>query len=83
MLTRASADQVELADYDPGRLDELVRSSGSLWLYTFARNYGARAFYERNGFVAIAFGFEPKWQLRDVKYQWVGEPRGPRRQEVV
>ena len=46
-------------------------SGGSLWLYTFARNLGARAFYERNGFVAIAHGFEPTWQLKDIKYQWV------------
>ena len=51
------------------------RSNGSLWLYTFARNLGARAFYERNGFVAIAHGFEPMWQLEDIKYEWVvGEP---------
>ena len=48
-----------------------AQSSGSLWLYTFAQNAGARAFYERNGFVAIAHGFEPVWQLADVKYQWV------------
>lgn len=46
------------------------QSSGSLWLYTFARNRRARAFYERHGFVAIAFGFEPMWQLDDVKYFW-------------
>ena len=49
------------------------RSGGSLWLDTFARNLGARAFYERNGFVAIAHGFEPMWQLEDVKYRWVRE----------
>ena len=47
------------------------RSCGSLWLYTFARNLGARAFYERHGFVAIAHGFEPMWQLADIKYQWL------------
>jgi GNAT superfamily N-acetyltransferase len=46
------------------------RSSGSLWLYTFARNAAARSFYERNGFVAIAHGFEPNWRLEDVKYHW-------------
>jgi RimJ/RimL family protein N-acetyltransferase len=40
-------------------------------LYAFTQNAGARAFYERNGFVAIAHGFEPVWQLADVKYQWV------------
>ena len=46
------------------------QSSGSLWLYTFARNHRACAFYERHGFVAIARGFEPMWQLDDVKYFW-------------
>jgi ribosomal protein S18 acetylase RimI-like enzyme len=47
------------------------RSGGSLWLYTFARNLGARAFYERRGFVPIAHGVEPLSQLEDVKYQWL------------
>ena len=46
-------------------------SSGSLWLYTFARNRVARRFYEKHGFNNIAEGFEPVWQLEDVKYQWV------------
>ena len=46
-------------------------SGGSLCLYTFARNLGARAFYERNGFVAIAHGFEAMWRLEDIKYEWV------------
>jgi hypothetical protein len=41
-----------------------------LWLYTYTRNLGARAFYERNGFVAIAHGLEPMLQLDDIKYQW-------------
>jgi len=54
------------------RLVELAksRSSGSLWLFTFARNAPARRFYERHGFEAIAHGFEPTWQLEDVKYRW-------------
>ena len=54
------------------RLVELAksRSSGSLWLFTFARNAVARRFYERHGFVAIAHGFEPTWRLEDVKYRW-------------
>lgn len=47
-----------------------ARSAGSLWLYTFARNAVARRFYEKHGFVAVAFGFESTWQLDDVKYQW-------------
>lgn len=45
-------------------------SSGSLWLYTFARNRRARNFYQRRGFVAVAHGFEPTWQLEDVRYEW-------------
>jgi len=51
-------------------------SSGSLWLYTFARNTQARRFYEHHGFVAVAQGFEPHWQLEDVKYRWAAVP-GP------
>jgi ribosomal protein S18 acetylase RimI-like enzyme len=51
------------------------RSAGSLWLYTFARNVNARRFYEHHGFVATAFGFEPVWQLDDVRYEW--RPAGP------
>jgi GNAT superfamily N-acetyltransferase len=45
-------------------------SVGSLWVYTFARNEGARAFYARQGFVEIAYGFEPFWELDDVRLQW-------------
>lgn len=47
-----------------------AQSGGSLWLYTFARNTGACAFYEREGFVATAHGFEPFWRLEDVRYEW-------------
>ena len=47
-----------------------AQSSGSLWLYTFARNTGARAFYEKNGFTIVARGFEPTWQLDDLRYEW-------------
>lgn len=46
------------------------QSSGSLWLYTFARNAGARAFYERHGFRIVARGFEPNWKLDDLRYEW-------------
>lgn len=46
------------------------QSAGSLWLYTFARNEGARAFYSRQGFVEVTQGFEPFWELDDVKLQW-------------
>ena len=52
-----------------------AESSGSLWLFTFAKNLRARRFYEHHGFVAVAHGFEPEWQLEDVKYQWVKHAR--------
>jgi GNAT superfamily N-acetyltransferase len=45
-------------------------SSGRLWLYTFARNTTARRFYARHGFIEVAYGFEPTWQLDDVRLQW-------------
>jgi GNAT superfamily N-acetyltransferase len=47
-----------------------AQSGGSLWLYTFARNAGARAFYEKHGFRITARGFEPDWQLDDLRYEW-------------
>ncbi|MGE5337001.1 MAG: N-acetyltransferase family protein [Gemmatimonadota bacterium] len=67
---------VRVADIGQGigsRLLDIAKdeSSGRLWLYTFARNTHARRFYERHGFRAIEFGFEPTWQLDDVKYLWV------------
>jgi GNAT superfamily N-acetyltransferase len=46
------------------------QSCGSLFLYTFERNAGARAFYERNGFALVSDGFEKNWQLDDLKYEW-------------
>jgi GNAT superfamily N-acetyltransferase len=46
------------------------QSGGRLTLFTFARNLNACAFYEHNGFVVAARGFEPEWQLDDVKYVW-------------
>jgi ribosomal protein S18 acetylase RimI-like enzyme len=51
-----------------------AQSGGSLWLYTFVQNSGARAFYESQGFRATAFGFEPFWQLADVRYEWAATP---------
>jgi GNAT superfamily N-acetyltransferase len=50
------------------------QSDGSLWLYTFARNARACAFYERSAFKIVARGFEPTWQLEDVKYEWMSSP---------
>jgi GNAT superfamily N-acetyltransferase len=51
------------------------QSGGDLWLYTFARNHGARAFYARQGFVEVAYGFETTWQLDDVRLQWPARQR--------
>lgn len=45
-------------------------SSGTLSLFTFARNERACRFYERHGFTVAARGFEPFWQLDDVQYVW-------------
>jgi ribosomal protein S18 acetylase RimI-like enzyme len=53
-----------------------ARSDGSLWLYAFARNIRACRFYEKHGFVVVARGFEPTWQLDDVKYHWAADARG-------
>ena len=39
-------------------------------LFTFARNRGARSFYERHGFRIVRRGFEPDWQLDDLEYEW-------------
>ncbi|MDQ3618858.1 MAG: GNAT family N-acetyltransferase [Actinomycetota bacterium] len=41
-----------------------------LELYTFARNEGARRFYERHGFRAVAFGQENEENEPDVLYEW-------------
>jgi GNAT superfamily N-acetyltransferase len=46
------------------------QSSGTLFLHTFIRNERACRFYERHGFKAVEYGFEPMWQLEDVKYEW-------------
>ncbi|HET9978034.1 MAG TPA: GNAT family N-acetyltransferase, partial [Burkholderiaceae bacterium] len=64
---------VRVGCHGQGIGSELLRrakdaSAGSLWLYTFARNVRARRFYERRGFTPVAFGFEPTWQLDDVRY---------------
>ena len=46
------------------------QSAGTLYLHTFLRNVRACRFYERHGFKAVEYGFEPMWQLEDVKYLW-------------
>ena len=48
-----------------------TQSHGKLWLFAFARNAIACAFYEKHGFQVIARGFEPTWQLADIKYEWM------------
>lgn len=50
-----------------------AQSAGTLWLYTFARNTHALAFYHKHGFREVARGFEPEWQLEDVKLEWTGD----------
>jgi ribosomal protein S18 acetylase RimI-like enzyme len=53
-----------------------ARSSGTLWLYAFARNVRACRFYEKHGFVVVERGFEPHWKLEDVKYLWSAARHG-------
>ncbi len=47
------------------------RSPDELRLFTFQRNEPARAFYEKHGFTAVAFGVSPAPELEpDVEYRW-------------
>jgi putative acetyltransferase len=46
-------------------------SPDHLWLYTHVANTLARAFYEKNGFVAVRFGVSPAPELEpDMEYHW-------------
>lgn len=46
-------------------------SPTGLTLFTHQRNTNARAFYERRGFRAVAFGVSPAPESEpDVKYEW-------------
>ena len=54
-----------------------AQSTGTLQLYTFARNQAARAFYARQGFAEVAQGFEPTLQLDDVLLAWHAGGRTP------
>jgi ribosomal protein S18 acetylase RimI-like enzyme len=48
------------------------RSPTELRLFTFQRNEAARAFYEKHGFSAVAFGVSPAPELEpDVEYRWI------------
>ena len=47
------------------------RSPEHVWLYTLQINANARAFYEKNGFVAEKFGVSPPPESEpDVEYHW-------------
>lgn len=46
------------------------QSNNSLCAYTFEKNWIARNFYEKHGFKATEKGFEPTWQLEDIRYEW-------------
>ncbi len=47
------------------------QSPDHVWLYTLRINVNARAFYEKNGFVAEKFGISPAPELEpDVEYHW-------------
>lgn len=47
------------------------RSPEHLWLFTLQVNVNARAFYEKNGFVAEKFGVSPAPESEpDVEYHW-------------
>jgi ribosomal protein S18 acetylase RimI-like enzyme len=46
-------------------------SPNHLWLYTHLANKMARAFYDKNGFVAEKFGISPAPESEpDVEYHW-------------
>ncbi len=48
-----------------------AHSPGQLQLFTFRRNVAARAFYERRGFSAVAFGVSLAPESEpDVEYRW-------------
>jgi len=48
------------------------RSPRELRLFTFQRNDKGRAFYQKHGFTAIAFGVSPAPELEpDVEYRWI------------
>jgi GNAT superfamily N-acetyltransferase len=51
------------------------QSPEHVWLYTLQVNVNARAFYEKNGFVAEKFGISPPPESEpDVEYHWRKNP---------
>jgi ribosomal protein S18 acetylase RimI-like enzyme len=64
-------------DYQRRRIGEALlaharkQSPDHLWLYTLQINKYARAFYEKNGFIAERFGISPPPESEpDVEYHW-------------
>ncbi|MEP6895832.1 MAG: GNAT family N-acetyltransferase [Chloroflexota bacterium] len=52
-----------------------TQSPEHVWLYTLQVNVNARAFYEKNGFVAEKFGVSPAPESEpDVEYHWRKNP---------
>ena len=50
-------------------------SSGRLRLSTFKANETAQRFYEHRGFKVVRRGFEQRWQLEDIEYEWSAADR--------
>lgn len=47
------------------------KSPDHVWLYTLQANLNARAFYEKNGFIAEKFGVSPPPESEpDIEYHW-------------
>jgi GNAT superfamily N-acetyltransferase len=54
-----------------------LEQPGGLDLWAFQSNTGARRFYERHGFVAVAFtDGDNEEGAPDVRYHWSGAPSG-------
>jgi len=53
--------------------DAKALSPGGLSLFTFQANKPARAFYEKQGFRAVAFGISEAEGEPDVTYVWAGD----------
>ena len=84
-LLALGAGEVEQLYVDPRRQRQGVGTAllnqakqlrpGGITLYTHQRNERARAFYERRGFRAVAFGTSPAPESEpDVKYAWPVSP---------
>jgi GNAT superfamily N-acetyltransferase len=76
-----SGDFIDQLFVDPGQqrnglgkalLDHArTLSPEHLWLFTLQINTNGRAFYEKNGFRAVKFGFSPPPESEpDIEYHW-------------